>query len=44
MIKIICDRCGNEVEETSNRDNWLWYGHKDNYEMIYQKRMDLCND
>lgn len=44
MNKIFCDRCGAEVEESANCDNFMRFGHIEGREIIYPKAYDLCSD
>lgn len=46
MVKIICDRCGAEVKDTNQDDNFIQYGHTSEFsnKLLYKKSLDLCAD
>ena len=44
MNKTFCDRCGAEVKESANRDNFMRFGHIEGHELLYPKGYDLCSD
>lgn len=44
MNKTFCDRCGCEVKETDNDDNFMRFGHKSAGGIMYPQGCDLCSD
>lgn len=50
MIRIICDRCGDEVKQdkdNQNDDNFIRYGYVSSLYsegILYPKSLDICKD